>query len=652
LLIKIKKYRHILRLGVFCFAAFILQGQKLGHWLEKSVSAPVTLAISKALGKRPTLSQKLKIYALGDFSIGHMGRTSMTIDEWRYLLTGIDKQKPRIIIIDKVFRAVGGIAGPEFIKLLKSLDTPVAVGAFYNRQKITGAETLDLNRPEFYRSTYTAEEANIGSGIENPYVYGPHRSVISGFDFIGHIKFLPLYVQLFLPLAGERILPHLSLAGFEAKIDSEHLRIGDAKVRLSEGLLFINFTNIDELNKRIKPIYSLLYRSKKKQLIDPDLKADDTVLIAPTLHTGGADFFETPIGRIPGSYLVASLINNHLEKDWIVKFPFNGFMAVMFAILGWIIGRNSRLEYWSIILLGNSLGVFLLGTIGFIYFSVASRWFCFLICFTSSFLIEALLRSRNQERLLIEKKAKEESKAETSRIAQESLLPEFGHIAEIDICLSYKSADSTGGDWYGVYKNKKNNRVFIFIGDVGGHGIEAALITGAIAGTIRTSIDNVNSKQLDDAGCLEEIAEATDLIVKDTGAKFGRHMTMVYLCYRPGENTLTYANRGHCPIMIANGNSKFKSILSPTGPLGIDTKSMPVKSIPLSKNWILFLYTDGLVENTGKDGRMIRYPRLKKALETGTTILEKKMAIDLLVSDIIGQHPVEDDCTYMFITNS
>ena len=75
-------------------------------------------------------------------------------------------------------------------------------------------------------------------------------------------------------------------------------------------------------------------------------------------------------------------------------------------------------------------------------------------------------------------KARMEAELATAKTVQETLFPEQrAELNEVKIAGFYQPASECGGDWW--YYCVNNNKVYLWIGDVTGHGAPAALLTSA-----------------------------------------------------------------------------------------------------------------------------------------------------------------------------
>ena len=85
---------------------------------------------------------------------------------------------------------------------------------------------------------------------------------------------------------------------------------------------------------------------------------------------------------------------------------------------------------------------------------------------------------------------------ETAEIVQKNLLLPCRNIPNIESRDFYKAAEHAGGDWFGHFYNEKYRTLYILIGDVTGHGLANALITGAAAGAAASAFELLRDEEL------------------------------------------------------------------------------------------------------------------------------------------------------------
>jgi serine phosphatase RsbU (regulator of sigma subunit) len=186
-----------------------------------------------------------------------------------------------------------------------------------------------------------------------------------------------------------------------------------------------------------------------------------------------------------------------------------------------------------------------------------------------------------------------------ARNIQEQLIPS-GTPTEY-ISALYKPMDAVGGDFYDFIEFRDSDHIGIFISDVSGHGVPAALITSMIKSILLRSGDlRGNPAAL--------LAHMNEVLLDNIAQNF---FTSFYGIYDPTHKKVYYASAGHNePYIISEGRvEQMKGRRSvPIGFLEnheLEKKNKPyvteIYDVPEDAK-ILF-YTDGLVEAEPLDKR-------------------------------------------------
>ncbi len=156
-----------------------------------------------------------------------------------------------------------------------------------------------------------------------------------------------------------------------------------------------------------------------------------------------------------------------------------------------------------------------------------------------------------------------------------------------------------GGDFYDFIKFRETDTIGIFISDVSGHGIPAALITTMI----KSLISGAGGTKLDPAQLLTNLNET---LVKQSGSNF---VTAFYGIYNRTLRTIIYSCAGHNPPFLIHGNIIKELDKARSMPLGIwKTEELEdlnkaytnqIETLPAGSK--LLLYTDGLTETRNPD---------------------------------------------------
>ncbi|MFJ8360851.1 SpoIIE family protein phosphatase [Streptomyces sp. NPDC093984] len=186
---------------------------------------------------------------------------------------------------------------------------------------------------------------------------------------------------------------------------------------------------------------------------------------------------------------------------------------------------------------------------------------------------------------------------------QRSLLPRtLPAQGALDIAYRYLPAQAgVGGDWFDVLP-LSGARVALVVGDVVGHGLHAA----ATMGRLRTAVHNFSALDPPPDELLGLLDELVGRIDQDEAADPGSApvtgATCLYAIYDPVSRRCTVARAGHPPpaLIRPDGSVEFPDV--PAGPpLGLGGLPFETADLELAEGSRLVLYTDGLVEDRGRD---------------------------------------------------
>jgi len=164
-------------------------------------------------------------------------------------------------------------------------------------------------------------------------------------------------------------------------------------------------------------------------------------------------------------------------------------------------------------------------------------------------------------------------------------------VASIVFDASYVPAGRealVGGDWYDVHA-LADGRVMFSIGDVAGHGIEAAIVMSRA----REAVVALGFNASDPASVL---ARANDVLLLQNS----QMATAIFGYVDPRTRTVTYASAGHPPPLLLAAADALPRFLPYGGlPLGVLARqSYTNESFTAPSGSALILYTDGFTERT------------------------------------------------------
>jgi sigma-B regulation protein RsbU (phosphoserine phosphatase) len=195
---------------------------------------------------------------------------------------------------------------------------------------------------------------------------------------------------------------------------------------------------------------------------------------------------------------------------------------------------------------------------------------------------------------------------------------------------------SVGGDWYD-YIEFPDGRVAIVLADVSGKGMAAALLMSSTRSILRLVAQDGRSP----SGVL---AEVNRTLVADLPAS--RFITMIYAVLDPARRTVRFANAGHHPPVLVDGDGARVIKAKAELPLGVRKGSYSDQTLEMTSGSRLFLYSDGVVEARNRAKEEYGEARLLEFVGRNAVSAEQ------LLKDVLkftGSRTVQDDITIVAI---
>ncbi|OQR66089.1 histidine kinase [Streptomyces maremycinicus] len=187
---------------------------------------------------------------------------------------------------------------------------------------------------------------------------------------------------------------------------------------------------------------------------------------------------------------------------------------------------------------------------------------------------------------------------------QRSLLPTaLPAPTALEVAHRYLPAEAgdVSGDWFDVLP-LPGARVALVVGDIVGHGLHAA----ATMGRLRTAVHTFSALDLAPGELMTHLDELVTRIDTEEARDEGRTVTgatCLYAVYDPASGVATVARAGHPgPAVVSpDGSADFPEVpVSP--PLGLGgAEPFDTAELTLAQGSMLVLFTDGLVEERGRD---------------------------------------------------
>lgn len=153
-----------------------------------------------------------------------------------------------------------------------------------------------------------------------------------------------------------------------------------------------------------------------------------------------------------------------------------------------------------------------------------------------------------------------------------------------------------GGDWWDLVV-MSDGSLALGIGDISGHGLEAAALMGQAQVAMHTAA-NAGLAPAQVLGLVD--AQLTDVVDQQRGGDLDLHRfaTALYAATTPDRSHVRIASAGHLPLIRKPSDGPAQPVWAPAGPpLGVGTGAYDEVVIALGPGDLLAAYTDGLVED-------------------------------------------------------
>lgn len=243
---------------------------------------------------------------------------------------------------------------------------------------------------------------------------------------------------------------------------------------------------------------------------------------------------------------------------------------------------------------------------------------------------------------------------EYAKEMQRSLLPAQLPKEEF-VCFKaeYMPADRLSGDFYNVIKIDDNN-IAVYIGDVVGHGVSAAMLTVFANQNITPLKEDEDTIEIISPGyVLKKLYKSFNI----TNFKVETYLVMLYGIFNIEKKTFTYSSAGiNVPPIILKSSGEIYEIEAKGFPIcKLGEYIMPFyedKEIQLDKGDKIIFYTDGLVESKNSSGETFDKKNMMELLKTNYALTADELhgTIKEKFCNHIGKKcKIMDDITYLVL---
>jgi sigma-B regulation protein RsbU (phosphoserine phosphatase) len=227
---------------------------------------------------------------------------------------------------------------------------------------------------------------------------------------------------------------------------------------------------------------------------------------------------------------------------------------------------------------------------------------------------------------------------------QMKLLPNPAIVApEAKVAARVVPAESVGGDFYHLFRIP-GGRTGVMVGDVSGHGYQAALIMA-----LAMSAAAIHAQTAADPGQMLSLLLGT---LREELATTEMFISMFFGVLEKKTSTLRYSNTGHPHAFIFGPKGKPRRLVAHGPPLGMSDEAPGVAAESWKKgDDLLVLFTDGVIDARSPTGE--RFGEAKVLEVVGAHRSQHPDEILRSVFDTLDEHtagaPSDDDLTLLVL---
>lgn len=232
--------------------------------------------------------------------------------------------------------------------------------------------------------------------------------------------------------------------------------------------------------------------------------------------------------------------------------------------------------------------------------------------------VSAALENRSLVEDLVTQESLRRELEVASRIQSQLLPTDFDIIESAEVYAETKAHHHIGGDYYDVI-SRGDKGFFLCIADVAGKGIAAALLMANLQANLRALILSEND--------LVSVVNKLHKLIY--GITHGEQFVTFFIAHvRYQDREVDYINAGHNPPLLVRDGRLVELDLG-TIPLGmLDLPYIEEGTVRFAPGDVLFMYTDGLMEQHDRQGGMLGEHRIH-------TLLSE--IVDRPVQEIVGE---------------
>jgi sigma-B regulation protein RsbU (phosphoserine phosphatase) len=266
--------------------------------------------------------------------------------------------------------------------------------------------------------------------------------------------------------------------------------------------------------------------------------------------------------------------------------------------------------------------------------------------------LDNIVAQRTQELKQINNKLIED--LNYARDIQRSMMPvSFPQEPEVSFESRYYPAERVSGDFYNIFK-LDDQQIGLYIGDVSGHGVPAAMLTIFL---------NQSIKPTDQIEYNKYVVNSPSAVLDHIYSSFNKtnfredvYMVMFYAIYNFKTRQLTYSSAGLNVVpLVLHASGKVEELRATGFPIckfaEFYSPEYHDHVLTLDRGDRILFYTDGLVEAEGKEKKRYSTTRLKNLIENNHSESIYRLT-EIISNDVFSYmdgKQLEDDVTYFMM---
>jgi class 3 adenylate cyclase len=211
--------------------------------------------------------------------------------------------------------------------------------------------------------------------------------IVSGFHFGPDPKLLPYFhvghfaykgdgfVDSLMHVSAGGLVPHVSLLVADQVISSSQGLNIDGKNLSSQDVkhTFVNFLNVSSVRKNEYSLYNVLVASQNQKPVS-FVNESDVVLILPLMFTGNTDFKSSPLGDVPGGYVLVAMVQSVLRGQFITSLSHSNYFLMFLSLMSLGLIGFRKVAYFALSWLGGAALICFVGLSLFCFFDFVIPW--------------------------------------------------------------------------------------------------------------------------------------------------------------------------------------------------------------------------------------------------------------------------------------